>query len=64
MNGGGPRPEKQTPGTRESAILRMHHHQAIGSSAMFVRIFNWPLLAARGDFDQSYLQLLEQVRAA
>ena len=29
-----------------------------------VRILNWPLLAAQGDFDDSYLQLLGQVQAA
>lgn len=38
--------------------------KTISIDGRIVRILNWPLLAAQGDFDDSYLQLLGQVQAA
>jgi CRP-like cAMP-binding protein len=37
---------------------------SIAIDGRIVRILNWPLLSAQGDFDDGYLQLVEQVRAA
>ena len=45
-------------------LKSLKQSEAVAIDGRIVRILNWPLLAARGEFDESYLQLLEQVRAA
>lgn len=45
-------------------LKALRQSKAISLDGRIVRILNWPLLAAQGDFDQSYLRLLEQVQAA
>lgn len=45
-------------------LKALKQSNAISIDGRIIRILNWPLLAAHGDFDQGYLQLLEQTRAA
>lgn len=45
-------------------LKALRQSKTIEIDGRIVRVLNWPLLAAHGDFDQSYLQLLEQSQAA
>lgn len=45
-------------------LKALKQSKAISIDGRIIRIVNWPLLAAHGDFDEGYLQLMEQVRAA
>lgn len=45
-------------------LKALRKSKTIEIDGRIVRVLNWPLLAAHGDFDHSYLQLLEQAQAA
>lgn len=45
-------------------LKALKQSNAISIDGRIIRILNWPLLAAHGDFDEGYLQLLKRVKAA